>query len=494
MLPDATKRDVLQWVRQNGDKTTLTPLEAVRLGIFKGIGADPTKAMLTQSFDDFSREDLLANQRGGEAVRNAYANVNNAIGNHLEMKSLSMGGNTGDRSVAGLNVIDALQAGRDESKKAVTAAYEAVRNDPAIGNKVGMGAVRKFLVEEHPSLIASPKTIALANGVKAWLNREGAIGPGAKPLTVEKVEAFKQWLNKQWDPTDEKVKITLRGLKDAADESVLKAGNGDLFDQARTAYKLTKDTYDNKALVRSLLDQKNPVDRKIAVEDAWDRVVLRSDVAQFADLKSTLQKGSRVTQGPNESETVARGNQAWKDTQAATMEWLIEKARSAEKGPNDTAIYMHSKLKSAMDQIGKEKLQILFGGDGVSALNQVLEAMRLAKPIKGTTNPSGSGNRIIQFFQDYLPKMAGGAAGAAAGGPIGAAAGAATADAVVGGVRAARAAQSAETITRQPVKAIDKDRYPTLDLTGFVPPGAPSASVGMTVRDLVNRRAENRAK
>jgi len=488
-LADETKQNVLSWVRQNSGKTPLTPAEATRLGIFTSVGARPTKAMVTQSFDDFSRENMLEHQAGGDPIRDAYAGVSRAFGQKLEDQSLAMGGNTGDRSVAGLNVIDSLRSGRDESRQAVTAAYDAARTNPDIGNKVSFAPIRRYLKADEPAIISSQSTVNLRNGAEAWLRDQNAIGPGAKPMTIEKAESFKQWLNERWDPKDAGVLRMIRNLQNEVDNSVMSSGKGDVFETARTAHKLRKETYDNKELIRSLLDQENPIDRKIAVEDAWDRIVLRSDVAQLWDLKNTLQKGARITMGPNESATVAQGNQAWKDTQTSTMEWLIEKAKSKEKGPNDSVIYLHGKLKDALSRVGKEKLDILFGADGVKQLDQVVEAMRLAKPIKGTTNPSGSGHMIARFFSTYLPRLFGSAAGAAAtgGNPIGAAAGGAAGDAMGNTVGAFRTGQKAGLMTR-PLKAIAKDRAPKIDLEQFAPGGAPSVTGLTYLRDLANEK------
>jgi hypothetical protein len=488
-LPDQTKANIKKWVFDNDGKTAFTPVEAARLGIFNSVGANPTKAMITQNFDDYAREDMLAHQRGGESLRDAYSGVNRAVGQNLEDQSLRLGGNTGDRPVSGLRVIDALQQGRDESKAAVTAAYDAVRADPRLNNKVSFAKVRQYLKNDDAAIISQGSTKDLKAGVEKWLTEQGALGQGAKPMSVEKVEAFKKWLNDRWNPKDKATLRMIRNLKDAADEAVMGVGKGDVFATARQAHRLTKETYDDKELIRKLLDQKNPVDRKVAVEDAWDEVVLRSDVAQLADLKNTLTKGARVTKGPGESETVARGNQAWKDTQTATMEWLIEKAKSSQKGPNDSPIYLHRSFKDALERIGKEKLNVMFGADGVKALNEVAEAMRLAKPIQGTTNPSGSGNRVIQFFQNQLPRMMGAAAGGAAGGGYGAAAGAAAADTVALGARSAVNAASAKTMTNAN-KAVNRERIfriPPVDIKGAMVPPATTNALIQTGRDKENQ-------
>lgn len=496
-LPDQTKANIKKWVFDNDGKTAFTPVEAARLGIFNSVGANPTKAMVTQNFDDYAREDMLAHQRGGESLRNAYSDVNRAVGQNLEDQSLRLGGNTGDRPVSGLRVIDALQQGRDESRGGVTAAYETVRADPRLNNKISFAPVRQYLKKDDAAIKSTASTKDLRAGVEQWLTDEGAFGDRVKPMSVEKVEAFKKWLNDRWNPKDKALLRMIGKLQDAADEAVMAVGEGDVFATARQAHRLTKETYDDKELIRKLLDQKNPVDRKVAVEDAWDEVVLRSDVAQLADLKNTLTKGSRVTKGPGESETVARGNQAWKDTQTATMEWMIEKAKSSEKGPNDSPIYLHRSFKDAMERIGKEKLNIMFGADGVKALNEVAEAMRLAKPIKGTTNPSGSGNRVIQFFQNQLPRMfgagIGGGIGAGMGGGVGAgygaATGAAVADTVSLGARSAVNAASAKTMT-DAVKSVNRERVfkiPPVDIKGAMVPPVTTNALIQTGRDKENR-------
>ena len=489
-LPDQTKANIKQWVFKNDGKTSFTPAEAARFGIFQSAGIkNPTKAMVTQNFDDFAREDMLAHQRGGDALRSAYSDVNRGVAQNLEDQSLRLGGSTGDRPVSGLRVIDALQQGRDESKAAVTAAYDAVRADPRLNNKVSFAKVRQYLKTDDAAIISQGSTKDLKSGVEKWLTEQGAFGDNVKPMSVEKAEAFKKWLNDRWNPKDKATLRMIRNLKDAVDEAVMGVGDGDVFATARQAHRLTKETYDDKELIRKLLDQKNPVDRKVAVEDAWDEVVLRSDVAQLADLKNTLTKGSRVTKGPGESDTVARGNQAWKDTQTATMEWLIEKAKSSQKGPNDSPVFLHRSFKDALDRIGKEKLNIMFGADGVKALNEVAEAMRLAKPIQGTTNPSGSGNRVIQFFQNQLPRMMGAAAGGAAGGGYGAAAGAAAADAAALGARGAVNAASAKTMTNAN-KAVNSERVfriPPVNIKGAMVPPATTNALIQTGRDKENQ-------
>lgn len=485
-LPDQVKQNVRAWVVQNADRSALTPVEAARLGILQGAGAqNPTRAMLTQDFNDFTAEDLLAHQKGGEAVRRAYAGVQQGVAQRLDDMVSAQQGTVGVEPM-GKNVVETLTAGRDQARSAVNQAYEAVRSDPQIGNKISFAPVRKVFIDEHPSIIASPKKQSLAAGAEAWLKREGALGPGAKPVTVETAEAFKQWLNQQWDPTDGGVKKLIVALKDAVDDSVMRAGSSDIFQQARQASAITKQTYDSKELVSNLLKTQNPADRKIAVEDVWQELVFRSDNAQLADLKKTLTKGSEVTKGPKEAELLARGDKAWKDVQATTMEWLKDQATTAQKGDKDTAILGHVALKRAVDRIGDEKLQIIFGPDGVRQIKNVVEALRLAKPIAGTTNPSGSGNRIIDFFRNYMPKALGGAVGSSVAGPLGAAAGAATADTVMSGARGVRAAMQAADVTN-PVKSLTRARTPGSRLSELAPRGGVVTPQIFTLRDLMQQ-------
>lgn len=465
-LPDRVKKDTFNWVRKNAGKTELTPVEAARLGIFEG--APPTKAMVTRDTGDYNTELDLAKNPSGDSIKDAYARVNEGIGSKLEMETNRYQGTTTDKSAVGERVFGVLDDAVGETRKAVDAAWNAARADPRIANNFSTRRLRQYLVDHESTFLSDPKTGALAQGFAKELEKAGA---GVRPVSVEKAEAMREWLNAQYLPNTPKRTRAIGQLKEIIDETVLGAGKGDVYEKAREAYQLGKQTYGDKELLRDLLSRKNEVDRKVATGEAFDRI-MGSDPAQLRDFMNTLRKGSAVTMGPGESATVARGNEIAKDIQSTLLNDIAEKSQGPSRGQGDTPIFLHNKMQSAIDKIGKERLDIILGPEGRKELALVLEQTRLAKPLAGVGSaPRGSSGSISRFFRDYFPRMVGGAAGyASTGSPLGAAGGAAVAESVAGGAKSLSAGRQSRLMSNAE-RAINASRRPNVDLTGGTPPG-----------------------
>lgn len=476
-LPEAIRRDVANWVRTNADKTAMTPEEAVRLGIFRSIGANPTKAMVTQKFDDFAQEDMLANQAGGEPIRKAQDAVNQAAGKSL----MGLRSARGEGSEAGKSVVNILEGLNQQADDTIGKAYATAREAAGENPVVNMLPVKRTLEEMKRAAETSADGKAFWKGVRGHLKDIGLVdeATGAvRKLSVTEAEGLRQWLNSL--PYNPGTYRFAAQIKNAVDDAVLATGKGGLFDEARFARRLKGSIFEDQAIVGKLLSNKkgSSVDRTIPLSEVFDTAVVKSTPEEFKQIVNTIR-----TSGQKNSEL------AQDDLRNAVLEWIEQSSRSAQKADGDGAIYLDTLYNKALKKIGNEKLDYLFGKES-EALYRIGDALRLSKPIRGTTNPSGSGNRIIQFFQSYFPRMLGGGAGAAVGGPVGAAAGAAAADTVASGIRTARTGQRASTLL-DPAKAIAKDRAVVVDLTGFAPRGSPSTVVGFSIRDWLNRQNED---
>lgn len=480
-LSDQMKAQVMDWTMRNASRLNLTPQEVVNLQTFRTLPApaEPTKAMVTQNFDDFVTEDLLGSGAGGEPIRRAHAAVNDAVRKSVQsMKAVAGEGSEAGKTVA--NVLEGYQAQIDGTiDRAYAAARAAAGDTPA----VNMLPITREIQAMKRAASASQDGLAFWRAVNGYLKDVNLIDAktgAVRKLSIAEAETARQWLNSL--PYNPSTYRFVAQLKNSIDDAVLETGKGGLFDDARFLRRLKGAIFEDQAIVGKLLEKKggSSVDRTVPISEMFDTAVVKSTPEEFKQIVNTIRTSNQSGAAP-----------AIDDLRNATLEWIERAARSAEKGEGNTVIYNAKSFENALKKLGRDKLETLFGNE-VSTLYQISDALRLAKPIRGTTNPSGSGNRVIEFFRRFAPRVLGGAVGAATGGPMGAAAGAGVGDAVAQGAADAARGARASKLAGDAAGEITRGRMPSFRLGDLLPlPGYAAANApAQFVRDLGIPRSE----
>lgn len=145
---------------------------------------------------------------------------------------------------------------------------------------------------------------------------------------------------------------------------------GNAYKAARKARLEQALEFQDQAAVSRLVSDKSRTDRAVALEDTWNDVVLRGSLDDLVKVKKSLLTGG-------DGATRTAGKNAWRDIRAETIAYI---EREATKGvqlledgrPNVSP----AALKKAVDNIGTEKLDQIFGSGTRRKLDEIVTAAR----------------------------------------------------------------------------------------------------------------------
>lgn len=140
-------------------------------------------------------------------------------------------------------------------------------------------------------------------------------------------------------------------------DEILDRSGGSVYKAARRANRDIKEEFDRQSAIKALTGSKTgTTDRRVALEDTVDQVLLRGSADDLRKVKQTL------TQGGTE-QTRKRGAQGWADLQAAGIDYLREKAGGARRITNaDEGQQFQSQFLDALHDMDRDgKLDVLFG-------------------------------------------------------------------------------------------------------------------------------------
>lgn len=229
------------------------------------------------------------------------------------------------------------------------------------------------------------------NAIERQAIRMGALVPDedgalrAGTIAVRDAETLRQYINDAIDWTDKRKALVGRRLKEGIDQATENAG-GDLYRQARAMRRAYAEEFENQALTKKLLGTKRGTDeRQIAVEDIYDRVIVKSSVEEMNKLRGTLLRAGN------------EGKQAWANLKAKAIDDIKEKSMSAsqldERGNPTMSPDKLNRAIAAMDKDGK--LEALYGkrqAQTIRDLGDIANVIFTAPP--GAINTSNTASAL----------------------------------------------------------------------------------------------------
>lgn len=229
------------------------------------------------------------------------------------------------------------------------------------------------------------------NAIERQAVRMGALVPDddgvlrAGTVSVRDAETLRQYVNDAIDWTDKRKALVGRRLKEGIDQATENAG-GDLYRQARALRRAYAEEFENQALTKKLLGTKRGTDeRQIAVEDIYDRVIVKSSVEEMNKLRGTLLRSGD------------EGKQAWANLKAKAIDDIKEKSMSAsqldERGNPTMSPDKLNRAIAALDKDGK--LEALYGkrqAQTIRDLGDIANVIFTAPP--GAINTSNTASAL----------------------------------------------------------------------------------------------------
>lgn len=375
-----------------------------------------TEGQATRDFGQLRFEqEASKNPELGAPLRDRQAEQNAAVRQSFDAWVDQTGAQAPDVRGVGTAVDKALTTRMRADKARMRAAYKEAKKAPEAQNPVDLREpLKDIIVDDEPFngtvvdyLNSKPKGLnstALLDDAKKYAVRLGVaeeLDDGtfvARQPTVRAMEDWRREISQAIDAAD------ATGLRDA---TILKKmidahtepAAGPLFSRARRLRKEFGDRYENHAVIADLVNNKRGMaDRKVALEDAFDRIVFRGSLDDMRTARRTL-----MGAGPD-------GKQAWKEIQGQALRYIKDQAtKNVQRDHQGNEVISAAGLDKAIKRLDQDgKLEHLFGtrgADQLRSVNDLAKVMFTAPP--GTINHSNTASVILAAMDMALSGSAG---------------------------------------------------------------------------------------
>lgn len=390
-LRDQLVAEVDDAIRQG---TQFTPEQLQRLVEMRAVGANPMKANITRTPEDWaSMENLRGMPKTGAPINTRIVENANALVKYTEGLRAQVGGRANTAYEAGNSVIEAVQTKSKEMQREVGKLYEQVRTQ--VGDDIGLVPGR--LVSKLDELSDDAAADPFVDSVRRRLVRFGLIDKDGKltgaAATVRQAEELRKWIGGLSDKGDPAIKRVKALTTDALDDDVIDTAGVDAFKTARDAARARFAEFEQGVLGKTAAGDLSP-------DDFVRKHIQSAKVDDLKAMKNTLTKGT-----PQQAQ---RGTEAWNDARGWVVTDLLMKATGA-RSPEDVAGRMFSgaKFKAALDALGQEKKAILFSADEMKSLRTLVKASEyLTSQVPGSApNMARSGSVVVEYLSGVLSKI-----------------------------------------------------------------------------------------
>jgi len=376
-LVESVYKQLLTVARNAKTLDKLDPAAVARLNKLRSVGiTEATQGQLTR--DPLQRQAEIQAQQlaGGEDLRQLTIQQNKQLLDNLSLLRGDRGVLPYESTGAGRGVREALEAKYQSLKRGVSRLYRTAER-VAGDTPVNAGELADH-VNTHgdPGLIPYVKNklpkdayVVDENGLR--LTRE---------LTLKELEIVRK------AATTAKLAGGDKGhyageITDLIDR-ITEGKGGEAYAAARAARRKVGEEFERTRAVESLVKTRGlSKEKAVALEDVWRQSVITGSVEDLLKLKDSLTKpveagrlGAKRTQA-----LVAKGTKAFDDVRAATADYLLSKAtRGPSNMPGDPVIGWNA-FRNAVNEIGPEKLEILYGKAGAKKLKDAVEALEIIK-------------------------------------------------------------------------------------------------------------------
>jgi len=300
---------------------------------------------------------------------------------------------SGDMTLTGNKLIDALSSGYSGAKAKTKAAYERAKLQGELEVPTSITNVADYLNQNAPEATVAPiLKVAKEKGLSLGIFKELEDGTlQAQPSTLADVELLRKSINKSIgiDPTN---KNFGRELKDSIDLSTEGLG-GEAYKEARALRRQQAIKYEGRAIVANLLTKvRGRDDPKIEASQAFQKSILNSTPEEITFLRRVL-----FTSGKD-------GQQAFRELQGATVDYLrkeaVKSGRTDSQGRPVVDTGAVRKATEALDANGR--LDIMLGKKGAQNIRDVNEVLSYINTVPPGTliNNSGTAATLMENLKN----------------------------------------------------------------------------------------------
>lgn len=357
----------------------VTPAQLARAARAEGLPAPArlTKGQMTGDRQQLRDEFNLSRTKAGQAIDDQLMAQDEALSKSLEIIKARTGGTTvaGRDAEAGRKITAPLLKQLEQQEGRVSALYKVADEAGETLQEVNPTPLIKWVEDNFAAMHSAPAMKSLVADLKksgiVTFTDDGMATAGREP-TVRELESLRKAMVK-WGKADGSSGSYMGEAKRVLDDMTEGKG-GELYGKARAARIELREKFEDPGIINRLVSEKSGGDRVTPFEDVFSRTVLNGSVDDMTRLKGQL-----LTKG--EGIDTAAGVQAFKDLRAATVDYL--KAGAMNNAKDEFSL---NGLKKAVEAVGVEKLEVLFGKNTAKEIANVLES---AKDMKAPFNKTG---------------------------------------------------------------------------------------------------------
>lgn len=381
-----------------GDATNLQGLDAEALKREGQLASLPvpvttaTRGQLSRSPGQMRREANLAATEDGAPIADAYAKSNQALLSNLDTLKGKVSG-TGTSAATAINESDVGRSVQDKAlaakqalmKKATSDAYTAARNSPEAQMTVDPEPLRQFLQDPINAKDTSPVMSLL----------RGFVPEDGGGIKVADLERIRQKVNAGTQSPDGTVAHAAKQAVGVIDQMMEGAG-GDLYAKARATHAAERAEFGDQGAVRNLVtDKAGTTDRRVALDKTVDTIV-KGSPEDIENIKRSLLTGG-------DASTRTAGKAAWRDVRAQIIQQIKDDATSGPAMADGTPNVNPGALKRAIERIGPERLDAIFGPGTHRQLMDIQNATTTLKEMPALGGPP-VGSTTVQNVLSFLSK------------------------------------------------------------------------------------------
>lgn len=364
----------------------LTREQADRFNLFQDMGIQPTRAQVTQSGDDFIRQQELA--KGTNPLRAQIDEQERVIADFVDGMIERSGGKSTDNIIAGGEVASSIQARINAADTAVDDAYRTVRESLS-GDKVVRPSKLVFMLKRM-----EPQNPELSRSVMSELKLRGLVsdaGNIADRASVDAAEEVRKSINAIIGDDPFKRSRLGKMFKDALDSDVERAVGRDAFAPARQAKARLERSLERTRTTRrdagksTLLEE--VVQNRANPDKLMGRILGPARAEDVGQVMAFLRSGDQAE--------IQAGAQAIAEIRSATLRHIYQKAiTNSAKTEQGLPMFSGVKFGKELDRIGGKKLKALFDDKTLTDLGSLRRIGELRVPTAGSAlglGPSGRG-------------------------------------------------------------------------------------------------------
>jgi hypothetical protein len=365
------------------------PAEVRRREMAAQLPVDPqlTKGQATRDVNQLRFEGETMKGELGAPLRERASQQHQAIKMSIDEWLDQTGAQGADLRSVGISVDKAIQGRARADKQRIRDAYKAAEESGETREPIQTNSIVDVINNSRsaestaPVLAAAKREVIRLGG--AIEGEDGQLIP--RDMTLGDAEQLRQFINKNTGYEGPNLAYSAQ-LKSAIDSTTENAG-GDAYRAARRLREKYARQYEDRAIVADILETKRgSSDRKVALEDVFDRIVFRGSLDDARTMRKTLQTAGE------------EGQQAWREVQGAGLRYIRDEAtKNISRDSSGNEMISPAALNRAIMRLDADgKLDFIYGKKGAEqlrALNEISKDLFTAPP--GTINHSNTASVLL---------------------------------------------------------------------------------------------------